>query len=385
MKVRIRIPVQKKVIHPESKSIRKLSFLMAGGGTGGHVIPAIAVAKELQRRGHRPFFIGTREGLEAKLVPKENLPIEFVEIGGLKRVGWKQTLRTAWQLPISIVRAARLIRRYRPAAVFSMGGYVAGPATLAAWLLRIPIVLMEPNAVPGMVNRYIGRVAKRALLSFPESKDHFPHIGVEMTGLPVRKEFFRIEKKEPGSKLTILVTGGSRGSHRLNVAAQQSWPIFQKVRFPIRWIHQTGAQDFEETAAIFQSCGCDGQVVPFIENMPQAFAQCDLIVCRAGAGAVSELAAAGKPAVLIPFPFAADQHQLRNAEAMAKAGAARLILDQELTGEELFNTIQSISTQPGLLEKMGSEARKFAYPNAAARAVQILEEEAGRTANWNRG
>src|SRR5262249_14828316 len=159
----------------------------------------------------------------------------------------------------------------------------------------------------------------------------------------VRKDFFSIAKKEPGSKLIVLITGGSRGSHRLNTAAQSAWPMFQRSQLAVRWIHQTGAQDFEETAAVFQQCRCEGQVIPFLENMPQVFAQCDLIICRAGAGAVAELAAAGKPSVLVPFPFAADQHQLHNAEAMSKAGAARLILDHELTGEELFNIIQSFA------------------------------------------
>jgi UDP-N-acetylglucosamine--N-acetylmuramyl-(pentapeptide) pyrophosphoryl-undecaprenol N-acetylglucosamine transferase len=206
-----------------------------------------------------------------------------------------------------------------------------------------------------------------------------------MTGLPVRAEFFTLPVKAPSGTITVLLTGGSRGSRRLNEAGKASWPLFKRAKFPIRWIHQTGATDYAEISAAFQASGSEGQVVPFLENMPQAFAQSDLIVCRSGAGAVSEIAAAGKPSILIPFPFAADQHQLRNAESMSKAGAARLMLDQECTGQELFNTIQQMATEEGLLERMGRVARQFAKPDAAKRAAEILEEEAIRSAGWNQG
>lgn len=330
------------------------------------------------------MFVGTREGLESKLVPPENFPIEFIEIGGLKRVGWQQTVRTFLQLPMAVWKSISVIRRHRPAAVFSMGGYVAGPPAIAAWLMGRPIVLMEPNALPGMANRYMGKIAKRALLSFHEAADHFPQDRVEMTGLPVRGEFFDIPSKPLGAKLTVLITGGSRGSRKLNEAGRESWAIFAKNQFPVRWIHQTGSQDYAEMAAAFVTSGSDGQVVPFLENMPKAFEQSDLIVCRAGAGAVSELAAAGKASVLVPFPFAADQHQLRNAESMSKAGAARLVLDKELTGEELYHTIRDLASDPVQLQRMGAAARKFAKPNAAKRAVEILEEEAALALGWKR-
>ncbi|MBI3680019.1 MAG: undecaprenyldiphospho-muramoylpentapeptide beta-N-acetylglucosaminyltransferase [Acidobacteria bacterium] len=372
--MRIRIRRSSKKARPGHP--RKLAFLMAGGGTGGHVIPAIAVARELRRRGHRPFFIGTREGLESKLVPPENFPIEYIEIGGLKGVGWRRTLRTLWQLPLAVGKAAGLIRRYQAVAVFSMGGYVAGPATLAAGLLGKPVVLMEPNAMPGLVNRWIGRIARRALLSFPEAGRFFPPGRIEMTGLPVRAEFFALAKKPRQQKLTVLVTGGSRGSRRLNEAGRASWPLFQQSRFPVRWIHQTGSQAFTEMAAAFQASGLEGLVAVFIEDMPKAFAEADVVVCRSGAGTVAELAAAGRPSILVPFPYAADQHQLRNAEAMARAGAARLILDQELTGEELFHTIAEMASAPGLLERMAEAARQFARPGAAQRAAEALEETA---------
>ncbi|HME05678.1 MAG TPA: glycosyltransferase, partial [Bryobacteraceae bacterium] len=191
------------------------TYLMAGGGTGGHVIPAVAVARELQSRGHRPVFVGTRTGFESKLVPSAGFPIEYIEIGGLQRVGLAQTLRTLAQIPLSFARCLSLMNNYQPAAVFSMGGYAAGPVTLAAWWKGVPIVIMEPNAVPGLANRLIGRFVRRALVSFEETRRHFTEGRAEVTGLPVRPEFSEIVAKPPGNALVVLITGGSRGSRTL--------------------------------------------------------------------------------------------------------------------------------------------------------------------------
>lgn len=352
-------------------------FLMAGGGTGGHVFPLIAVARELRRRGHDVFFIGTLGGIESRLVPAAGFPIEYVNAGGLKRVGWRQVITTLWNLPRSVMRALRFIRRYQAAAAFSTGGYVSGPATIAAWLLRKPVVLMEPNAMPGLANRWMGRLAARALLNFDESARFFKARKVVMTGLPVRSEFFQIPPRQAGAKMTVLVTGGSRGSHRLNGACRESWPLFLDAGLPVCWIHQTGGQDYPEISAAFAKSGAEGQVTAFLDNMPQAFLAADLVVCRSGAGAVAELAAAGKPSILIPFPYAADDHQLHNAEAMSRAGAARLIPDRELTGEALFQQIKDLAMDPAGLMRMGAAARELARPGADERAADILEQEAG--------
>jgi UDP-N-acetylglucosamine--N-acetylmuramyl-(pentapeptide) pyrophosphoryl-undecaprenol N-acetylglucosamine transferase len=351
-----------------------LTFLMAGGGTGGHVIPALAVAGELARRGHQPLFIGTPSGLEAQLVPAAGFPIRWIEIGGLKRVGLARTLRTMWQLPRATFRLLALLKDQRPAAVFSLGGYVAGPVMLAAWLRRIPIVVMEPNALPGITNRWMGRAIARALISFPETAAFFPAAKTELTGLPVRPEFFALPAKPRESTLTLLITGGSQGSRTLNQAARQSWPLFRQAQFPVRIIHQTGSQAFSEFERDFSQAGLEGQIVPFIQDMPAASAAADLIVCRSGAGAVAELAAAGKPAILVPFPFAADDHQTRNAEVLARAGAARLVPDREFSGQRFFQEVTSLAAPPGLLERMGEAARPFARPRAAQRAADILEE-----------
>lgn len=353
---------------------------MAGGGTGGHVIPLLAVARELRSRGHEVFFVGTKRGMEAKLVPVEGFPIEWVEIGGLKRVGLRRRMRTLFELPAGVLRCLGLLRRRRTDAVLSLGGYAAGPPVLAALLRRTPVVVMEPNAVPGFTNRKIARWVARALISFEETARWFPPGRCELTGLPVREEFFRISPKPAGSRLTVLITGGSRGARSLNRAAQESWPLFRRAAFPVRLILQAGAEEAPRLREEFSRAGLEGEVVDFIHDMPAAFAEADLIVCRSGAGAVAELAAAGKPAILVPFPFAADDHQLRNAQALECAGAARIILDRELTGQRLYDEIAGLARDRAELMRMGERARKLARPGAAKRAAEILEELIGRAA-----
>ena len=352
------------------------SFLMAGGGTGGHVIPALAVARELRQRGRRVFFVGTQRGLEAKLVPAEGFELRPIDIGGLNRVEMRQKIATLSRLPFTTATCARLLRGV--SAVFSMGGYAAGPPVMAALLRRVPVVVMEPNAVPGFTNRAIGRFVYRALVSFPETAGFFPRGKTEITGLPVREEFFSIPPRPRGGTPTVLITGGSQGSRTLNRAVRESWPLFLKAGMPVRIIHQTGPAAVAELRGEFAQTGLEGEVVPFIQDMPAAFAAADLVVCRSGAGSVSELAAAGKPSVLVPFPFAADDHQTRNAEVMERGGAARLVPDAEMNGEKLFSLVSELTRAPELLARMGEASRKFARPGAARRAAEILEEAAER-------
>jgi len=348
------------------------TFVMAGGGSGGHVIPALAVARELRARGHEVHFIGTQRGMEAKLVPAENFAIEWIEIGGLNRVGLRRMLSTLADLPLSVWQAARMLDRIKPAAVFSTGGYVAGPVLLAALWKRLPVVVMEPNAVPGFTHRRLARFVARALISFPETARWFPKGRTEVTGLPVRDEFFDVSRKRPGPTFSILITGGSQGSRTLNYAAEESWPLWKDPS--IRLLHQTGAAAYEDLAARFRQSGLKGTISPFIDNMSRAFSEADLVVSRSGMGTVSELAAAGRPAILVPLPTAADQHQLRNAEAFEKAGAARLVPDAEMTGARLVEEVKQIRTEPGVLESMANAARSFARLGAAQRAAAILEE-----------
>jgi UDP-N-acetylglucosamine--N-acetylmuramyl-(pentapeptide) pyrophosphoryl-undecaprenol N-acetylglucosamine transferase len=357
--------------------MRPSHFLMAAGGTGGHVIPGLAVARELRLRGHHATFIGTRRGMEDKLVPAEGFELKLIHIGGLNRVGFTRTVTTLAQLPFATLGCLR-----DPSdAVFSMGGYVAGPPVMAALVRGTPVVVMEPNAVPGFTNRVIGRFVSRAVISFEETARYFPKGRTRATGLPVREEFFRIAPKARSATLNVLITGGSLGSRTLNQAARQSWPLFRRSGLPIRIVHQTGHQigtaAFETLREEFAQAGLDGETVPFIANMPDAFAAADLIVCRSGAGTVSELAAAGKPAILVPFPFAADDHQARNAEAMERGGAAWLVRDAEMTGEKLFEAVTALAAADSALERMAEAARQFAKPGAAGKAADILEEAAG--------
>ena len=336
-------------------------------------MPLLAVARELQANGHQSVFVGTRTGFEAKLVPPAGFPLEFIEIGGLNRVGVMRTIRTLAQLPFSVRRSAQFLAKHRASAVFSLGGYAAGPVVIAALWKHVPLVVMEPNAMPGLTNRKIGRFVHRALLSFPDAARFFPPGKSEITGLPVRPEFFRIPLKQREAKLTILITGGSQGSRTLNEAARGSWSYFREARFPVRFIHQTGTAACAILSQKLAESGVEGEVAPFIEDMPAAFARADLVICRSGAGAAAELAAAGKPSILVPFPHSADQHQLRNAEAFQKAGAALLVLDHEMDGGRLFEEVQKLRARPEMLQRMGERARTFAHPDAARRAAKVLE------------
>jgi len=351
------------------------TFVMAGGGSGGHVLPALAVARELRARGHQARFVGVERGMEAKLVPAANFPIEWIEIGGLNRVGFRQTLATLGELPFSVWQAARILDRVAPAAVFSMGGYVAGPVLLAAVWKRIPIVIMEPNAIPGFTHRHLARFVTRALVSFSEAERWFPKGRVEVTGLPIREEFFGVPMKPRGAVITVLITGGSQGSRTLNRAAEESWPLWENDR--VRLIHQTGSRMYPELAPKFNESGVPGEIAEFIADMPRAFADADIVVSRAGMGAVSELAAAGRPSILVPLPGASDQHQLKNAQAFEKAGAARLVLDTEMTGARLVEEVMRLTSTPGLLQEMSGVARAFAKRGAAQRAADVLESVSG--------
>lgn len=353
-------------------------FVMAGGGTGGHVIPAIAVAREIARAGHLAQFVGTERGVEARLVPAAGFPLKIIRVGGIKNLGLLTKLASLWRLVAETVAQWHDFGQWKPAAVFSMGGYVAGPPVLAALARGVPVVVMEPNAVPGATNKWISPWVRRALISFEETRRFFPEGRTELTGLPVREEFFSVPAKAPTAEFTVLITGGSQGSRTLNEAARASWPLFRQSGLIFRFIHQTGTAMHAELAKEFAASGLTGEIVPFIGDMPGAFARADLIVCRSGAGAVSELAAAGKPSILVPFPFAADDHQTKNAEVLERAGAAILSSDRNWTGAKLFETVGALQAAPDRLRAMGEAARRLARPDSARRAAEILLFEAAK-------
>jgi UDP-N-acetylglucosamine--N-acetylmuramyl-(pentapeptide) pyrophosphoryl-undecaprenol N-acetylglucosamine transferase len=355
----------------------KLSFVLTGGGTGGHIFPALAVADQLRSRGHRLLFVGTENGMESRLVPQAGYDIEFVRSGALNRVGVKQQLQTLLGLPGGVLSARTLLKRFRPQAIFSTGGFASGPVMLAALLLRIPLIVMEPNAIPGFANRRVGKYVYRALLGFESTRSWFAPGKSEVTGLPVRSEFFSVQPKVSGP-FTVLITGGSRGARTLNRAARESWSHFTQSADPIRMVLQTGAQEYEKTASEFAQTGLPGEVVPFIASMAKTFSNTDLVIGRSGAGGVSEIAAAQMASVLVPFPFAADNHQQRNAEMLAQAGAARMVLDSELSGKRLYEEIETLRRDPDSLARMRANVRPFGHPGAAERAAAVLEEAANQ-------
>lgn len=381
------------------------------------MVPSLAVASVMRQRGHEALFIGTRRGLEAKLAPQAGFPIEWIEIGGLNRVGVAQTLWTLWHLPRSVWRSWAILRYGNPAAVFSMGGYVAAPVVVAAILRRVPVVVMEPNAMPGLVSRSLSRFVWRALVAFDEARAFFPEGRSEVCGLPVRQEFFEVGDLQQSEVFTVLLTGGSRGARALNRIARECWPLLAKALsgqpaevatapddageiakpergldvppvaqesvpaatvapVSIRWIHQSGLDEFELMQAAFAESGLDGQVAPFFPNMAAEYARADLIISRSGAGAVAEIAAAGRPAILVPFPFAADDHQKHNAQAFERAGAALLFDQAGLTGQKLCDAIVALAKDPARRREMGRNARVLAHHGAARRAADVLEEAA---------
>jgi UDP-N-acetylglucosamine--N-acetylmuramyl-(pentapeptide) pyrophosphoryl-undecaprenol N-acetylglucosamine transferase len=350
--------------------------LVTGGGTGGHVIPAIAVAEELRARGHEVLFVGVESGLEARLAPQAGFPIRFIRVQGLNRVGLVNAVRSLALLPGSVYSAASEIRRFKPDVLFSMGGYVAGPVMAAGRLTGTPMVILEPNAYPGLTARWTSKVVRRALVNFEETLQWFPEGRAEVTGVPVREGFFALPVLNPQPPFTLLVTGGSQGSRALNQAMRDAWPRLKESGVPMRILHQAGRLEAGPVAEAFDQSGMDGEVFAFHDRMPDLYAEADLIVGRSGAGAVAEICAARRAAILVPFPGAADNHQLRNAQVLARDGAALLLEQSELSGDRLSREVLTLFSQPAKLVEMGERASRFARPGAARRVADVLEQEA---------
>lgn len=350
--------------------------ILAGGGTGGHVIPALAIAAELHvHHGATVEFIGTGRGLEVRLVPQAGFALHLVEVGALKNVGLATRARTLWELPRAVARSAAILRRFRPDVVIGVGGYASGPAMLAAALLGVRSVAFEPNVVPGFANRVVARMVAAAAVQFEETCRYFRNCHV--TGVPVRPEFFRPQARDAGAPPTLLVFGGSQGAHAINVAMLGALRGLA-ARIPqLRIVHQTGERDQAEAAAAYGEAGMAAKVHAFIDNMPEVMAGADLLVCRSGASTVAEVAAAGKPAIFVPFPRAADDHQRHNAEALVRQGAAQLLPESQLTSEYLAETVADLLQHPRRLAEMGAAARRLAHPHAAADIAGLAARVAG--------
>lgn len=350
--------------------------ILAGGGTGGHVIPALAIANGLRARfAAEVLFIGTARGIENRLVPRAGYQLKLVQVGALKNVSLATRLRTVLDLPLAIAKAWSILHDFRPDVVIGVGGYASGPAMLAAALTNVPTVAFEPNYVPGFANRLIAPLVTAAAVQFSETARAFRRAYV--TGVPVRHEFFALPPLSGNEPPTLLVFGGSQGAHAINQAVVASLGALA-ARVPgLRIIHQTGERDSNDAQAAYLSAGVPAEVSPFIEKMPEAFARADLLVCRSGASTVAEVTAAGKPAVFIPFPRAADDHQRRNAEALEKRGAALLIPESELTSERLVEAVASLLNDRARLRRMGDEARKLAHPTAAREIAELAARVGG--------
>jgi UDP-N-acetylglucosamine--N-acetylmuramyl-(pentapeptide) pyrophosphoryl-undecaprenol N-acetylglucosamine transferase len=349
--------------------------ILAGGGTGGHVIPALAIANELQHSYDcECLFIGTARGIENRLVPAAGFPLQLVRVGALKNVSLVTRAKTAFDLPRALWDASRMLNEFAPNVVIGVGGYASGPAMLAAVVKYVPTLAFEPNVVPGFANRIVAKFVSGAAVHFEETAKYFRH--AEVTGVPVRQAFFEIPPKRSGTP-TVLIFGGSQGAHAINEAMIRCLPVLQKEAPGIHIIHQTGERDYNDALAGYKSLGESAEVFKFIEDMPSAFARADLVVCRSGASTVAEIAAAGKPAVFVPFPRAADDHQRVNAEALAKHGAAVVVEESKLEGVWLAETIAALLGDPPRLEQMSEAARALAHPNAASDIAAMAARLAG--------
>ena len=357
----------------------QLRILIAGGGTGGHIIPAVAVARELvDRHGAEVLFVGTARGLETRLVPGAGFALRLIDVGPLKSVSMMTRLRTLSRLPASIGDCKRMIREFRPGAVLGVGGYASGPAMAAALWLKVPAMAFEPNAMPGLANRLVGRRVQAAAVNFPAAVSWFRN--AEVTGVPVRPEFFSLPK--PTGPPHLLVFGGSQGARIFNINLPRLMPALLCAAPGLTVLHQSGARHAAATEEAYRASGADPsrwEVRPFLDDMPSQFARAHLVMSRSGASTVAELAAASKPSLLVPFAAATDEHQRRNAEAMVEAGAAVMMEEKDLEIPELLlAALTGLLNDPPRLAAMAAAARTQAHPGAAERIADRLAELAGK-------
>lgn len=350
------------------------TFLIMAGGTGGHVFPALAVAQALRTRGHSVLWLGTPRGIENKVV--QEFPLLHIQISGLRGQGQPALWLAPWRLMRALWQALTILRQQRPQVVLGMGGYAAGPGGVAAWLLRKPLVIHEQNATLGTTNRWLSRLATVRLCGFAEVIS--PRFEGQWVGNPVRAELLKVtapQYRGTGYHVPkrVLVLGGSQGALALNHCLPQALQLMaEDVRPSVR--HQAGEQHWQATQAAYRAAGLESTVVPFIEDMAEALSWADLVIARAGALTLAELTAVGVASILVPFPYAIDDHQTRNAEALVAAGAARLLAQTELTPERLQQELERC-LQPEVLQDMALAARQLGQPQATEAVVTILEQQ----------
>ncbi|MCY3758229.1 MAG: undecaprenyldiphospho-muramoylpentapeptide beta-N-acetylglucosaminyltransferase [Acidobacteria bacterium] len=357
-----------------------LRLLIAGGGTGGHLYPGIAVAQALAKRfpGAEVQFVGSGRPLEARILNETGYRLNRLPVSGLKGVGRIDLIRGILKLPRSLWAAWRIVRRFRPAVVLGVGGYSSGPPVLVASLAGVPTLLHESNAQPGITNRLLSPFCRKVTTAFPECETFFPGKAV-LTGTPVRPEFLACPAGLSERPFVLLIFGGSQGARAINRAVVDALNGLRSHFPQMQFIHQTGEQDFVRVEQAYREAGARAVVKPFFTDMPSQFAKAHLVLCRAGAATLGELAAARKASVLVPFPGATDNHQLRNAQSLAAAGAAEVIRQEELSGKLLAGRVEHYFRHPEALERMEAHSGRLARPDSAQRIVDLI----GRLAGWN--
>ena len=356
--------------------------VIMAGGTGGHVFPALAVAKVLRERGVPVVWLGVPDSMESQLVPANGFPIEWVRVRGIRGKGVGAWLAAPFRVAAAVLEAARVLRRIKPRAVLGAGGYVSGPGGIAAWLLRIPLLIHEQNAVAGLTNRWLARFATQVLEAFPGSFG--AGVKARTVGNPVRADIAAIA--DPAERFAartgrtrLLVFGGSQGAQRLNAAVPQALSRLELGRRP-QVKHQAGARGIEAARAAYQELAVEAEVVPFIDDMAAAYAWADLALCRAGAMTIAELQAAGLGALLVPFAAATDDHQTKNAEAMVRVGAGRVLPESELNAERLSAELIELTADRPRLAEMARAARAARNIDAAACLADLCVAAGGRAA-----
>jgi len=362
-----------------------MKLLIAGGGTGGHVFPAIAVAQEWLSRGNERevVLVGTQRGIEMKLVPQAGLPLETLRVAGLKGKGGATLIKNVAMLGPAMLDARRVLRKHKPVAAFGVGGYAAGPMMLSTWLARVPNIIFEPNAEPGLTNKLLAKLSKRVAVGYEISTLRWGKKAA-LTGCPVRAEFFSIASRPLEKPVHLLITGGSQGALPINRTFVDAMDRLATRKNELAIVHQTGERDYNAVRTAYARREINAEVVPFLTNMAGRFAWADIIVCRGGAITAAEVAAAGRAAIFIPFGAATDSHQLRNAQEMQRAGAGRLITENELTAERLTGEIFSLLDQPEQIEKQARAARALARPAATRDIVNLIEAAANVQATRQR-
>ncbi len=359
-----------------------MRLLIAGGGTGGHLFPGLALAEEVKTRHPRNdvLFVGTARGLEAKVVPKSGFPLELIDIGPLKGQGLFGFVRGLLRIPRALWQSVKILRRFDPDMVMGVGGYASGPMVLAAFLLRVPRAVQEQNALPGLTNKVLGRIAQAVFISFNEARAFFAPTKVHLLGNPIRRAFLDnyLHEKRPDERLSLFITGGSQGAHGLNLrVAEAIESLAPALGAKLRVVHQTGVKDQAEVAqryAALSSTGAELSATAFIDDMAKAYADADLLVCRAGATTIAELTVCKKPSILVPFPFAADDHQTVNARSLVAAGAAICIQEKELTGASLAKEIRALEGDRELLKRMSRQSGLLGRPEAAREIADVCVE-----------